>query len=359
MGPAQHTRPRARHEALSEQDDTTLTDTAGSVEEALRRPDDAPEKVGPYTILEKLGEGGMGVVYLAEQRAPIRRRVALKLIKLGMDTAQVVARFESERQALALMDHLNVAKVFDAGSTEQGRPFFAMEHVQGEPIAEYCDRQRLTTADRIELFIEVCDGVQHAHQKGIVHRDLKPSNVLVTVMSDRPVPKIIDFGVAKAIDHRLTTQSVYTRMGTLLGTPEYMSPEQAEMTSLDIDTRTDVYSLGVLLYELLVGTLPFDRVDLRELGFDEMRRKIRQDEPRKPSSRLGTLGERSAEIARRRGVEVAGLKSQIRGDLDWIILRALEKDRARRYQTPVELAADLRRHLVDQPVGAGPPRVTY
>jgi non-specific serine/threonine protein kinase/serine/threonine-protein kinase len=276
-----------------------------------------------------------------------------------MDTKQVVARFESERQALALMDHPGIAKVLDAGATEQGRPYFAMEYVKGEPITKYCDRHRLNTRERLELFMQVCDGVQHAHQKGIIHRDLKPTNVLVTIQDDKPVPKIIDFGVAKATEQRLTEKTVFTQMGVLIGTPEYMSPEQAEMTGLDIDTRTDVYSLGVMLYELLVGTLPFESKELREAGFDELRRRIREDEPSRPSTKLRTLGDATTESAKKRRTDPVNLAKQLRGDLDWITMKALDKDRTRRYGSPSELAADIERHLKNEPVLASPPSAAY
>ena len=249
-------------------------------------PSEAKDRIGPYRLLQRLGEGGMGEVWLAEQVAPVRRHVALKVIKAGMDTAQVIARFEAERQALALMDHPAIAVVFDAGTTPEGRPYFAMEYVKGEPITTYCDRHRLATPQRLELFIQVCEGVQHAHQKGVIHRDLKPSNVLVAVQDERPVPKIIDFGVAKATTQRLTERTLYTELGVLIGTPEYMSPEQAEMTGLNIDTRTDVYALGVILYELLTGVLPFDRRTLFAKGLDEIRRTIREVEPPRPSAGL-------------------------------------------------------------------------
>ena len=305
-------------------------------------PVGTPHCIGPYKILDKLGEGGMGVVYLAEQTEPVRRKVALKVIKHGMDTKQVVARFAAERQALAMMDHPSVAKVFDAGSTEGGRPYFAMEFVQGVPITEHCDRQRLTTRERLELFQRVCEGVQHAHQKAIIHRDLKPSNVLVSYKEDQATPKIIDFGVAKAVDHRLTEKTLFTELGVMIGTPEYMSPEQAEMTGQNVDTRTDVYSLGVLLYVLLVGALPFDHKELRRAGFDEIRRTIREQEPSKPSTRLSTLrGGRPAESARRRRTDPATLRRLLSGDIDWITMRALEKDRVRRYASASELAADI------------------
>jgi serine/threonine protein kinase/Flp pilus assembly protein TadD len=317
-------------------------------------------RIGPYRILQKLGEGGMGEVYLAEQSEPVRRRVALKLIKPGMDSKQVIARFESERQALALMAHPAIATVLDAGTTDRGRPYFAMEYVEGEPITVYCDRLRLGTTDRLNLFMRVCEGVQHAHQKGVIHRDLKPSNVLVKVEDRTPVPKIIDFGVAKATQQRLTERSVFTQLGVLIGTPEYMSPEQAEMTTLDVDTRTDVYSLGVLLYELLAGALPFDPGDLRRAGFDELRRRIREEEPSKPSTRISSLEQAKAtHAASQRGMDLASLTRVLQGDLDWITMRALEKDRTRRYQSPAELRSEIERHLNHLPVIAGPPGVVY
>ena len=318
-----------------------------------------PERIGPYRLLQRLGEGGMGVVYLAEQEEPIRRQVALKLIRLGMDTERVLARFEAERQALALMDHSCVAKVFEAGSTPDGRPYFAMEYVRGVPINEHCDRHRLSTRERLELFLQVCDGVQHAHQKAIIHRDLKPSNVLVSIQDDRAVPKIIDFGVAKATAQRLTERTLFTELGVLIGTPEYMSPEQAEMTGQNVDTRTDVYSLGVMLYQLLVGVLPFDPKELRKEGFAAIVRKIREEEPPKPSTRLKSLGEESAESAKLRRVDLPTLQRQLRGDLDWITIKALEKDRTRRYGSPQEFAADIGRYLGDEPVLASPPSASY
>ncbi len=317
------------------------------------------QTIGNYRILQQVGEGGMGEVYEAEQERPVRRRVALKIVKRGMDTRQVVARFESERQALALMDHPSIARVLDAGATERGRPFFVMEFVRGEPITTYCDKYRLRTRDRLRLFVQVCDGVQHAHQKGIIHRDIKPSNVLVQIEGDRPVPKIIDFGVAKATQHGLGDHSAHTQIGQLVGTPEYMSPEQAELTAQDIDTRADVYSLGALLYELLVGALPFDPAELRRAGFDEFRRKIREVEPPRPSLRLTTLGVAATPAAKNRGTEPAALAKRLKGDLDWITLKALEKDRTRRYGSPAELAADIVRHLENQPVAARPPSGAY
>jgi non-specific serine/threonine protein kinase/serine/threonine-protein kinase len=318
-----------------------------------------PQQFGPYRLLEKLGEGGMGEVWLAEQTEPVNRRVALKVIKQGMDTKQVVARFEAERQALAMMDHPAVAKVFDVGATPEGRPYFAMEHVHGVPITEFCDRHKLSNRERLELFIRVCEGVQHAHQKAIIHRDLKPTNVLVATQDGKRLPKIIDFGVAKATAQRLTERTVYTELGVLIGTPEYMSPEQAEMTGEDVDTRTDVYSLGVILYELLVGALPFDPKELRSGGYEGIRRKIREEEPHKPSTRLSTLGDRSTESAKLRRVDLPTLQRQLKGDLDWITMKALEKDRSRRYGSPMELAADVQRHLKHEPVLAGPPSAAY
>ncbi len=301
----------------------------------------------------------MGEVWLAEQTEPVRRQVALKVIKAGMDSAQVVARFEAERQALALMDHPAIATVFDGGTTPQGRPYFAMEYVKGEPITVYSDRHRLNTPERLQLFMQVCEGVQHAHQKGIIHRDLKPSNVLVTIQDERPVPKIIDFGVAKATSQHLTERSLFTELGVLIGTPEYMSPEQAEMGSLDIDTRTDIYALGVLLYELLTGSIPFDRKELRQAGFAEVQRIIREKEPPRPSARITQLGPDSAETAKNRRTELRRLANDLRGDLDWITMRALDKDRTRRYQTANVLAMDVRRHLANEPVMAGPPSAAY
>ena len=317
------------------------------------------QTVGPYHLLQKIGEGGMGEVWVAEQHKPIHRRVALKLIKAGMDTRQVVARFESERQALAMMDHPAIAKVYEAGATQEGRPYFVMEYVQGIPITTYCDQNRLTTQERLELFQHVCDGVQHAHQKAIIHRDLKPSNILVAIQDGKAVPKIIDFGVAKATAQSLTERTMYTELGVMIGTPEYMSPEQAEMSGQNVDTRTDVYSLGAILYELLVGALPFDPKELRRAGFDEIRRKIREEEPPKPSTKLSTMGEASTTQAQNRRTERPALIRQIRGDLDWITMKALEKDRTRRYGSPLELAADIKRYLHHQPIVARPPSTAY
>ncbi|MHC4416860.1 MAG: tetratricopeptide repeat protein [Planctomycetota bacterium] len=330
-------------------------------------PQEPTERIGHYRLLEKLGEGGFGEVHLAEQTEPVQRRVALKIVKLGMDTKQVVARFEVERQALALMDHPNIAKVFEAGATERGRPYFVMEYVTGVPITDYCDRQRLDMEQRLELFIRACDAIQHAHQKGIIHRDVKPSNILVESVGDQHVPKVIDFGIAKAMGFTLTEQTLYTEQGQLIGTPEYMSPEQAEGSGHEVDTRTDIYSLGVLLYELLAGALPFDPQAFRGKGLDEIQHLIRDVEPPKPSTRLSTLhGEATSEgdssieaIALERRTDPRTLRRRLKGDLDWITMKAMEKQRARRYSSVSELAADIRRHLGDEPVIAGPPSAVY
>jgi WD40 repeat protein/serine/threonine protein kinase len=327
-------------------------------------PDGRDEAVGQtlgrYKLLERVGEGGCGVVYVAEQTEPVRRRVALKVIKLGMDTRQVVARFEAERQALAMMDHPNIAKVLDAGTTDMGRPFFVMELVRGIRITDYCDQAQLSTKARLDLFISVCHAIQHAHQKGIIHRDIKPSNILVTLHDGVPVPKVIDFGIAKATEGRLTDATVYTQLHQFIGTPAYMSPEQAEMSGLDIDTRSDIYSLGVLLYELLAGSTPFDAKELVASGIDQMRKTIREKEPPRPSTRLATLG--AGELtttAKRRSVDTSKLLHQLKGDLDWIVMKCLEKDRQRRYETANGLAADLKRHLNNEPVVARPPSTAY
>jgi WD40 repeat protein/cell division protein FtsL len=324
-------------------------------------PDEAVgQTLGRYKLLERVGEGGCGVVYVAEQTEPVRRRVALKVIKLGMDTKQVVARFEAERQALAMMDHPNIAKVLDAGTTDVGRPFFVMELVRGIRITEYCDQNNLSTKERLDLFIKVCQAIQHAHQKGIIHRDIKPSNILVTLHDGVPVPKVIDFGIAKATESRLTDNTVYTQLHQFIGTPAYMSPEQAEMSGLDIDTRSDIYSLGVLLYELLAGSTPFDAQELMSQGLDAMRKTIREKEPVRPSTRFATLkGEDLTTTARRRSADSAKLMNQLKGDLDWIVMKCLEKDRTRRYETANGLAFDLKRHLNNEPVLARPPSMAY
>ncbi len=333
--------------------------------------DEAPDRIGRYKLLEQIGEGGCGVVYVAEQEEPVRRRVALKVIKLGMDSKQVIARFDAERQALAMMDHPNIAKVFDAGATETGRPYFVMELVRGFKITDYCDQHQLPPRERLDLFIQVCRAIQHAHQKGIIHRDIKPSNILVTLHDGVPVPKVIDFGIAKATQGRLTDQTVYTAFEQFIGTPACMSPEQAEMSGLDIDTRSDIYSLGVLLYELLTGKTPFDAKELLSKGLDEMRRAIREVEPVKPSTRL-TQELVAADVRRRTGETeiphpIAGKESassrrllqEVRGDLDWIVMKCLEKDRARRYETASGLATDIARHLNNEPIVARPPTWLY
>jgi serine/threonine protein kinase len=317
-------------------------------------------QIGPYKLVSILGEGGYGIVYLADQHEPVRRRVALKVIKPGMDSRQVIARFEAERQALALLDHPNVAHVHEAGTTAGGRPYFAMEYVKGVSIVEHCDRHRLSINDRLELFLQVCDAVQHAHQKGIIHRDLKPSNILVSFENERAVPKVIDFGIAKAISQPLTDRTLYTERGQLVGTLEYMSPEQAEMTGQDIDTRSDIYSLGVVLYELLTGVLPFESETLRQGSPEHLRQVIRGQDPKTPSTRVSRLTrEDGTRIAQQRRAEAGALRRRLRGDLDWITLKAMEKDRTHRYSSASELAADIRRHLDDEPVLAGPPGTLY
>ncbi len=340
----------------------TQLDAAGAGVSPLMPGDDdrVGQKLGRYKLLEKLGEGGCGVVYVAEQTEPVRRRVALKVIKLGMDTKAVVARFEAERQALALMDHPNIAKVLDAGTTEAGRPFFVMELVRGIRITDYCDQAQLGTKERLDLFIKVCHAIQHAHQKGIIHRDIKPSYILVTLHDGVPVPKVIDFGIAKATEGRLTDNTVYTQLNQFIGTPAYMSPEQAEMSGLDIDTRSDIYALGVLLYELLTGKTPFDAKELMAAGLDAMRKTIRERDPARPSTKLATLvGEDLTTTAKRRSTETAKLVSQLKGDLDWIVMKCLEKDRTRRYETATGLASDITRHLTSEPVAARPPTAVY
>jgi len=348
--------------------------------------------IGRYKLLQKIGEGGMGVVYMAEQTEPVRRKVALKIIKFGMDTRQVIARFEAERQALALMDHPNIAKVLDAGATSSnadfpvgekiaqagasggkdaadragwktgvpGRPYFVMDLVQGVPITEYCDKNHLSTDERLELFVPVCQAIHHAHQKGIIHRDIKPSNVMVTLHDGKPVPKVIDFGIAKAINQRLTEKTLFTNYATMIGTPAYMSPEQAEMSGLDVDTRTDVYALGVLLYELLTGSTPFPQHELLSVSYGELQRIIAEKEPPKPSTRLSTLqGAERTIIAKNRSTEASALGKQCQGDLDWIVLKALEKDRTRRYESVNGLIADIHRHIHNEPVSAAAPTLAY
>jgi len=356
---------RSRVEALVKADEEAGSFLESQPFEATITIDKAPvveqpgDNIGPYKLLERIGEGGMAVVYMAEQERPFRRRVALKVIKLGMDTKSVIARFEAERQALAMMEHPSIAKVFDAGTTETGRPYFVMELVKGVSITDYCDKNKLDTRERLDLFIQVCNAVQHAHQKGIIHRDIKPSNVMVTLHDDKAVPKVIDFGIAKATSQKLTEKTLFTRYSQMIGTPEYMSPEQAQFSGLDIDTRSDIYSLGVLLYELLTGTTPFAAKDLRSKGYGEIQRIIQETEPPKPSTKLSTMGDALTEIADHRKTNPDLLTKLVRGDLDWIVMKTLEKNRTRRYETASALAADIMRHFADEPVIAGPPSTLY
>src|ERR1044071_3793375 len=319
------------------------------------------DRIGRYKLLQQIGEGGCGVVYLAEQSEPVRRRVALKVIKPGMDTRQVIARFEAERQALAMMDHPNIAKVFDGGVTETGRPFFVMELVKGLPITRYCDEHKLDTAQRLELFVQVCEAIQHAHPKEIIHRDIKPSNILVSERDGTAVPKVIDFGIAKAISGQsLTEKTLFTAFDQFIGTPTYMSPEQAELTVLEIDHRSDVYSLGVLLYELLTGRTPFDPKRLGQEAIEEVRRIIREEDPVKPSTRLSVLEQsEKTTVPRARQCEPPKLIGLLLGDLDWMVMKTLDKDRTRRYETATGLAADIRRYLRKEPILARPPSKFY
>ena len=336
-----------------------LDSRSTEVPQASAVPQGDPQTIGAYRVVRKLGEGGMGVVYLAEQEQPIRRSVAIKIIKLGMNTREVVARFEAERQTLAEMEHPGIARVFEAGSTADGRPYFVMEHVDGVSITEYCDRHRLTTRQRVALFATVCDAVHHAHLRGVIHRDIKPSNVLVAEIDGQGQPKVIDFGVAKATARSLVERSVFTELGQIVGTLEYMSPEQAELTGLDVDLRSDVYSLGVLFFELLVGSPPFESKQLRQAGLEAMLRAIREEDSPRPSTRISTLGGRATEAARNRRTDPPSLARHLRGDLDWVVMRALEKERDRRYASASELAAEARRYINHEPVQAGPPGSIY
>jgi serine/threonine protein kinase len=339
-------------------DDAASSDSGAPVA-ATGSTETVGNRIGPYKLMQRLGEGGMGTVWVAEQQEPVKRRVALKVIKPGLDSAQILRRFEAERQALALMDHVNIAKVLDAGTTDAGRPYFVMELVQGVPITRYCDDLHLPVRERLALFVPVCQAIQHAHQKGIIHRDIKPSNVLVCIKDGKPVPKVIDFGVAKALHQRLTEGTIFTELGAMVGTLEYMSPEQAELSPLGVDTRTDVYALGVLLYELLTGTTPLDRQRLRRAAYGEMVRLIKEEVPSKPSTRLTQSQATLASVAALRQTEPARLKKELRGDLDWIAMRALEKDRTRRYEAASGFARDVERYLHDEPVEACPPSASY
>jgi len=351
---------QARQAGIKKEDPAGPAPDLDETADILTLPEVPGTVIGRYKLLEQIGEGGNGIVWAAEQRQPVKRRVAFKILKPGMDTKQVIARFEAERQALALMDHANIAKVLDAGATETGRPYFVMELVRGMPITHYCDQGKLSTQDRLELFIKICHAIQHAHQKGIIHRDIKPANIMVSLHDGIPVPKVIDFGIAKATQQKLTENTVFTQFQQLIGTPAYMSPEQAEMSGLDVDTRTDIYSLGVLLYELLTGSTPLDTRELMQSGLDQMRRIIREREPYRPSNRVGTLSEEDrTTTAHRQSTESPKLISSLRGDLDWIVMKCLEKDRTRRYETANALATDIKRHLEHQPVVARPPNTMY
>jgi len=312
-----------------------------------------------YKIKSKLGEGGMGLVYLADQLEPIRRQVALKVIKPGMDSKKVISRFEAERQALALLDHPNIAHVYDAGTTDKGRPFFVMEYIKGVSITDYCDQQRLNIEKRLKLFMQVCDAIQHAHTKGIIHRDIKPSNIIVSSDNDKATPKVIDFGVAKATSQSLTEHTMFTEQGQLIGTPEYMSPEQTDITSADIDIRTDIYSLGIVLYQLLTGALPFEPESLRAAGFAEIQRIIREVDPPKPSTKLSSLGQEANEVAKSRSTEIKTLSKRLFKELEWIPLMAIRKERDHRYQSATEFAEDIQNYLEGNPLKAGPESKAY
>lgn len=343
----------------SEQADLTIESGPRTENHNRGVAEEIGQQVGNFKLLQQIGEGGFGVVYMAEQTEPVRRKVALKIVKPGMDTKEVVARFEAERQALALMEHPNIAKVLDGGVTESGRPFFVMELVKGIPITEFCDKNKMTTNDRLKLFIAVCRAIHHAHQKGIIHRDIKPSNVMVTLHDGTPVPKVIDFGVSKALTQQLTDKTLFTAYGQMVGTPTYMSPEQAEMSGLDIDIRTDIYSLGVLLYELLTGSTPLAKEDVKSATYDQLQRMIKEEEAQRPSTRLSTLGEEATVKAENRGTDLRRLAALLKGDLDWIVIKTLEKDRNRRYDTAVDLADDLESYLDQRPVDARPPSMSY
>ncbi|MAE77879.1 MAG: hypothetical protein CMJ85_13535, partial [Planctomycetes bacterium] len=349
---------KLRRLLASEQEASQFLEPTDPTSDSHETDQKVSERIGPYIVREPLGEGGFAEVFLAEQEEPVRRRVALKLLKPGMDSREILARFEAEGQALALMQHSGIAKIFDVGISESGRSWFAMEYVDGVPITDYCDTHRLGLRARIDLFIEVCEAIQHAHQKGVIHRDLKPSNILVGMAEGRAQAKVIDFGIAKATGGRLTDKTVFTARGMLIGTPAYMSPEQAEMSGVDVDTRSDVYSLGILLYELLSGEPPFHPRRLMQAGFGEIQRIIREETPPKPSTKSTTI-EDAQKIAELRCLDLNGLRKRLHGDLDWIAMKALEKDRTRRYATVQELAADLGRHLADEPVEAGPPSARY
>ncbi|MEM7784785.1 MAG: serine/threonine-protein kinase, partial [Planctomycetota bacterium] len=348
----------------SNDDDATIPPKgshANFEDTALPLPYHKSSQIGPYKLLQKIGEGGMGAVWMAEQKEPVRRRVALKLIKSDLASKEIVARFEAERQALAMMDHPNIATVLDVGTTDKGDPFFVMELIQGIPLNEYCDQHELGVNERLRLMVDICDAMQHAHQKGIIHRDLKPTNVLVTEYNGKPVPKVIDFGLAKALQHttRLTDKTVFTEFGRVVGTLQYMSPEQAQLDSMDVDTRTDVYSLGVMLYELLAGSTPLDRDTMARNAILQVLELIREKDPDRPSHRLSSASTDSAEISRKRQIAPSKLQQILRGELDWIVMKALEKDRNRRYETASGFAADLERYLRDEPVLALPPSFNY